>query len=122
MNKISSMLEIKNDMSVSVQKIKFNLSSEYEKFLQSEGGAIGIIGNENYVNLYSCAEILELNEDYAVQEFLPGYLLIGTINDEALVLDQDLNYYIVPFIGMFKKNCIRIADSLEGLLEYLLSN
>ncbi|MGN0495920.1 MAG: SMI1/KNR4 family protein [Lachnospiraceae bacterium] len=123
MNKISSLLEIKGDKSVSVDKIEFELVEEYKNFLQNEGGAIGLIGEqENYIELYSCAEVIEANEDYCVTDFLPEHLMIGTVNGEALVLDKESNYYMVPFIGMFKKNCIKIADSLDSLLDYLLNN
>lgn len=122
MNKITSKLEIKNDIRVSAKDIPFRIPADLSDFLNCKGGAMGMLGDDSYVNLYSGAEILKLNDDYAVEEFLPEYLLIGTVNDEALVIDKDSNYYLVPFIGMFKKNCVKIAESLRELLDNLESN
>lgn len=113
-----SKLEAKHDKTFNIEKVNFKIPIDFCEFLNREGGATGIIG-ENYVNLYSGSEILKLNKEYSVSEFLPRHLLIGTINDEALVIDENSNYYVVPFVGMFKKNCIKIATSFNDLLQYL---
>lgn len=113
---MESSLEMKKDLDVLAKDIAFGMPTDLAEFLDNKGGACGVIG-ENYVNLYSAAEILKYNEDYAVAEFLPGYLLIGTVNDEALVIDENSAYFIVPFVGMFEKNCTKVAENLESLFE-----
>lgn len=120
MSKLENLLEAKEDRILNIEKVNFKIPIDLCEFLNREGGATGIIG-ENYIDLYSGAEILKLNKEYSVSEFLPQHLLIGTINDEALVIDENSNYYIVPFIGMFKKNCIKIATNLNDLLQYLFN-
>ena len=87
-------------------------------FINKKGGAIGVLG-EHYVNIYSSEEILMYNKDYDVADFLPKHLLIGTIDDEALVIDEYSNYYMVPYIGMFEKNRVKIAENLNDLWRYL---
>lgn len=120
MSKLENLLEAKEDRTLNIEKVNFKIPIDLCEFLNREGGATGIIG-ENYINLYSGAEILKLNKEYSVSEFLPQQLLIGTINDEALVIDENSNYYIVPFIGMSKKNCIKIATNFNDLLQYLFN-
>ena len=83
MNKLENLLEAKNDRTLNVEKVNFKIPIDLCSFLNQEWGATGIIG-ENYINLYSGAEILKLNKEYSVSEFLPGHLLIGTINDEYM--------------------------------------
>ena len=118
MNAIEDNLEIKGDYKITIEMIDFKIPKDLMDFLSEKGGAIGAIG-EHYVNMYSNAEILMYNKDYAVTEFLPKHLLIGTIDDEALVIDENSIYYMVPFIGMFKKNCVKIAENLNDLWQYL---
>lgn len=118
MNNWEEQLDLKKDFSVTFDKLKFNLSDDYIEFLNNTGGAEGII-NENYINLYSYAEILKWNDAYAVPEFLPNYLLIGTLNDEAIVINQNSCYFRVPFIGMFEKYCIQLASNFNDFFSEL---
>lgn len=119
---MSSVLEAKNQNEVSVETISFHIPDDLSDFLKQTGGASGPIGDENYIDLYSCLQILEYNRAYAVSEFLPGYLLIGTVNDDALVIDQKSNYYVVPFIPMSEQACVKVAEGVEDLLDYLTSH
>lgn len=55
-----------------------------------------------------------------IQE-LPGYLLLGSIDDEALVTNGK-EYYLVPFIGITDQSeCIKIAEGFENLVENLIN-
>lgn len=45
--------------------------------LKTNGGE-GTIGKESYLRLWEIEELSESNEDYAISEFAPGLLIIGT--------------------------------------------
>lgn len=97
------------------------LPQELEKILNVKGGFEvfneGVDSEEIYLKFYSIKEINDYNIDYQVEEFLPGYVLIGKYDSEAMVYDKDMHYYSVPFVGMFEEDLINIDEDVKKVLK-----
>lgn len=50
---------------------------DYATWLQDHDGLEGDLGG-SYLSLYALGELIERNRGYAVAEFMPGLILIGT--------------------------------------------
>ena len=50
---------------------------DYTEFLLNSDGAVGILG-EDYLALWSLAEVISVQKDAAVEEFAPGLILFGS--------------------------------------------
>lgn len=112
-------LEEKKDYSVNFTDLKKSLPEDLKEFLNKSGGALGSIG-DSYIEIFSYAEMKQYNEDYSVDEFLPGYIMIGTLNDEAIVMDPNMVYWTVPFVGMFEEECVKLAACFHDLLLHII--
>ena len=113
---VSTGLEEKRDFSVKSSGLKYWVTNELKAYLDETGGVEGSL-KDIYLRIYSCAEINEFSEGNAIEEFLPGYTLVGAVNDEALVLGKNSKYYQVPFETMLEEDLIEIASSLTELLN-----
>ncbi len=128
-NEIVRMLSgIKSNQSIALKheknraKLSDTITQEYEEFLAEYNGGCGFIGDNLYVQFWSLEEIQELNEAYAVNEFIPGIVIIGSDGaDTAYGISENGNYIEVPFIGMDPKTVKTVATSFEGFLRYLES-
>lgn len=79
-----------------------------------------MIGEENYLILWSQDEIVEFNRDYAVEEFFPNILLIGSDGGEiAYGINSKCEYIQVPFIPMDSEEVLVIAGTFEEFIQYL---
>lgn len=68
-------------------QLKAILPLEYKQFLQITNGAEFACG----VVIYPAGEVYEVNETYAVAEYLPGYLAIGD--------DSGGQFVVIPYAG-----------------------
>ena len=79
------------------------LPKDYKDFIKETNGGIGEI-NDSYIELWSIEDIENNNINYAVEEFLPGVILIGSNGSgDAYGIDmrRGRNDYIkVPFMDM----------------------
>lgn len=74
------------------------LPSDYVEFMRVHNGGEGDIG-ETWLILYPLDELQEINDDYEIEEVLPGHIIIGTNgNAEFYGIDKDGNYFNVPMI------------------------
>ena len=100
----------------------FALPLEYREFLAETNGGEGTVG-EAYVQFWSVAQILELNPAYAVEEFAPGVVLIGSDGGDTaygLIHETDKwNFVDVPFIGMSLSELTPHGESFAGFLRWL---
>lgn len=99
------------------------LPADYRRFLLKANGGEGPIGPASYVALYRCDELQEQDEGYAVDEFLPGFLLIGSNRGgEAFAFDLRTSPWkvvMVPFIGMEEAHARVLAPNFGEFLEAL---
>ena len=86
-----------------LKRIGKNIPKDYIDFLKKTNGGIGEI-NGSYIELWPIEDIGENNVDYAVEEFLPGVILIGSDgsgNAYGIDMRQSSASYIrVPFMDM----------------------
>lgn len=90
-------------MEETLKRIGKNMPKDYIDFLKKTNGGVGEI-RHSYIELWSVEDIERNHADYAVEEFLPGIILIGS-NGSGLAygidMRQDSAVYIkVPFMDM----------------------
>ncbi len=75
-----------------------SLPKEYVDFMKLHNGGEGDIGNA-YLVLFPLEELQEINEDYAIEEELPGHIIIGNNGSGELYgINSNGEYFNVPFI------------------------
>jgi cell wall assembly regulator SMI1 len=107
------------------RKQEVRLPRSYREFLRLGNGGEGAIGDFGYANLWKLEDITELNRNYQVEEYLPGYLLIGSDGSgEAFAIKKDSpdEYYVqVPFIGLSEEDCMHVGNTFDEFLSKLAS-
>ncbi|WP_298717641.1 SMI1/KNR4 family protein [Chitinophaga sp.] len=85
-----------------LKEMDFAVPADYVEYMFLKNGGEGAIGEEGYIRLWMLQELMEANQDYAVQEFAPGLFLIGSDGGDAAygLRKDDLAFIEVPFIGM----------------------
>lgn len=87
-----------------ISRSKINFPPDYIEFMHQSDGAEGPIGNERYLVLWPTKDILELNEQYHVNDFAPHLLVFGSDGGgEAFAFDRrtkPATIVRVPFIGL----------------------
>lgn len=106
-------------------KLDFSLSCKYKKYenyLTVLSSGSGMIGANSYLVLWSMKDIEELNNDYAVDEFLTDIILIGSDGSNmAYGINLEGKYVQVPFIGMDDDEVEIIASDFDEFISYLYS-
>lgn len=111
---------------IDIKKVEEQLTGkfpqEYYDFLLISNGGEGSIG-QSYLVLWRVEDIIELNEAYAVEEFAPGLLIIGSDGgDTAYCIDtrsEKKPFVQVPFIGMDLSEVKGCGIDFEGFLRFL---
>jgi len=98
-----------------------SLPNRYREFLKMGNGGEGPVGEFGYANLWKIEEIADLNRDYHVKEYLPGYLVIGSDGGgEAFAIKRDEAVYVqVPFVGLSEEDCMVMGNTFEEFLDKL---
>ncbi|MBT2563053.1 SMI1/KNR4 family protein [Pedobacter sp. ISL-68] len=102
--------------------INFKLPNDYKTFALNYSGLEGFIG-EQYVRLWDFDEVIEMNIDYQIFEYLPNTLAIGGngggeyIAIERLT-DNSLRFVLSPFL-IEEEAHIEIGISFTDFLERL---
>jgi cell wall assembly regulator SMI1 len=96
------------------------LPDDYRDFLTRFNGGEGFIG-KHYVILWKAEELHQLNQDYQVSEYAPGFLMFASDGGgDGFAFDTRSRSYRVmevPFIGMSVDDAFFVADSFTELLE-----
>jgi hypothetical protein len=93
------------------------LPSEYLDLLREMNGGEGFLA-ETYLRLYSGDQVAALNRAYAVAEWLPGHVLIGSDGGGmAYLLTPDDAIAEVPFIPMDARYMTRRIQDLVTFLQ-----
>lgn len=100
-----------------------SLPDDYLELLAWANGVEGFVDDDAFLLLWPTWEIAELNEEYAVCEFAPGLMLIGTDGANTGYgidfRDSRPSYVSVPLIGMSHDDVSWLADDLESFLKNL---
>lgn len=104
-------------------KCKIKFMGDYKKFNSLFDNMIsgeGMIGTANYLVLWKKSELEELNDDYAVSEFLSDTILIGSNGgDTAYGINIKGQFIEVPFIGMDEDEVKIVANTFDEFIDYL---
>jgi hypothetical protein len=107
------------------RKFGIRFPADYVDFLKTSNGAEGNIG-QSYIMLWSLEDIVTLNEAYAVNEFAPGLLIIGSDGGgTAYAFDlrtEQMQLVEVPFIGMSLDEIRVLSNTFDGFINYLDKN
>lgn len=112
------------ELSELIRSAPCRLPDAYLEFLQHSDGAEGPLGiAPGWCQLWSASAVLKLNEAYALSEFLPGYLAIGSNGgDELFVIPtsgSDPPVLMVPAVGMAPAALQPVATTMLAFLVTL---
>ena len=92
------------------------LPKDYVAFMKNHNGGEGDIG-ETWLILYPMEELQEINDDYEIEEFLPGHIIIGSNGSGELYgIDNKGNYFNVPFL-IDEDDLTLLGSDIEFLAE-----
>ncbi len=100
-----------------------DLPKQYLEFLTLSNGGEGELGvDPGWFQLWPVEEVLDLNRDYGIDEFLPGFFGFGSNGGgELLAFDTRDNspwkVVMVPFIPMDVEEAIVIADDFPTFVQ-----
>jgi hypothetical protein len=99
------------------------LPPSYRLFLMRGNGGEGPVGDFGYANFWRIEEIAGLNQSYKIQEYLPGYLAIGSDGGgEAFAISVRPgapSFVQVPFVGLSEEDCVAMGITFDEMLENL---
>ena len=99
------------------------LPDDYRRFFIQSNGGEGFVGS-HYVILWKVEELNQLNRDYQVGDYAPGFLLFGSSGGgDGFAFDTKITPYRVmqvPFIGMSREDAFFVAESFTRLLERMI--
>jgi len=97
--------------------------ADYKEVLREHNGLECFVGKKGYLALWSTAEVLELNQAYAVAEFAPGLTLIGANggNDGygLAEVDGETKYVTVPLVGMETESVQVLGNTFVEFLSMI---
>jgi SMI1/KNR4 family protein SUKH-1 len=100
-----------------------DLPEDYLALLHHSDGGEGHLGLEcGWFQLWSSAEVLELNKGYEIEQHLPGYFGFGSNGGgELLAFDtpkgMPWKVVMIPFLPMSENEAIVIAKDFEEFIR-----
>ena len=99
-----------------------NLPPEFLKYLEDPNNiGEGLLGcDPGYFVLWSLQEIEESNRTLGVPSYAPGFIGFGgNGGGEMLAFDEQGAVYMIPLIGMSKKDATKICDNWHAFVEQI---
>lgn len=94
------------------------LPEDYLIFMKEYNGGEGGIGEDGYIVLYRLEQLQQINCDYQVEKYLPNHCLIGSDGGgEAFGVDEEGNFFAVPFVPMDKKEKIILGSTFSDFIK-----
>ncbi len=69
------------------------LPEDYLAFMREYNGGEGPLGKNNYGRFFRLEELEEINNEYNVQEYWPGYIVIGGFDDTLWAYNPEKKIY-----------------------------
>ena len=86
------------------------LPDHYIEFMLESNGAEGNVGTRSYLAIWPAEQIVQLNEDYAVNEFTPGLVYFGS-DGGGMAYAFDKRENDSPVVVEFPFESIHIKDT-----------
>ncbi len=95
------------------------LPEEYDRYCAGNGPKQGGLAVQPlWFHLWPAEDVEQLNRDYPVAEFAPGFLGFGSNGGgELLAFDADGRVFTMPFVGLGKEHPWLVAGSWSGFVE-----
>lgn len=95
------------------------LPDEYVRYCAGDGPKEGALSvDPGWFQLWPPAEIEQMNRDYHVQEFVPGFFGFGSNGGgELLAFDSGGRVFMIPFVPMSADEAKPVADSWAEFVE-----
>ena len=97
-----------------------SLPCEYKQLILFSNGIEGPIGKANYLSIWPINELIELNQEYAVDEFLSGIKYFGSDGGDiayGFEFDHDRTTIIeIPFDSINKEEVKKYGESFFEFL------
>jgi hypothetical protein len=92
---------------------------EYVRYCAGDGPKEGGLSvDPGWFQLWSPTEIEQLNRDYHVEEFAPGFFGFGSSGGgELLAFDAGGRVFMIPFVGMSADEARPVADTWAEFVE-----
>ncbi|WP_083270865.1 SMI1/KNR4 family protein [Bacillus marinisedimentorum] len=113
----------KNDIEKVEERLGIKFPDDYFHFMLKTNGGEGCIGENSYLRLWKIEELIESNEDYSVEEFAPGLIIVGS-NGGGTAYGFDFRngkpmLVEVDFIGLDIESPFFNTDNFWEFIEYL---
>ena len=94
------------------------LPDNYIDFMQEHNGCEGDTGAITVI-LYRMEELIDVNEDLQIEDFLPGNCIIGTNGGgEFFGIDAEGNYFTVPSV-MDEDDKVKLGKTIDEFIVNL---
>lgn len=100
-----------------------DLPRAYLAFFEQSNGGDGDLGiAPGWLSLWSIEEVLGLNRDYEVQQWIPGFFGFGTNGGgELLAFDTRTPHpwkiYMIPFVPMDANDALLVAEDFASFAQ-----
>jgi len=103
-----------------ILQVDFKLPDGYLEFISMSNGAEGQL-KSSYLIIWPIEELFRLNDAYHVDEFAPGFFLIGSDGGGmAFAFDKQTGeLFEMPFIGMSGEEAIFRGKDFQALINSL---
>ena len=104
---------------------ELDLPADYLDFLRFSNGGGGDFGiDSDWYYLWPAEEVLQLNRDYEIQQWVPGFFAIGSDGGgEALVFDTRTSapwkLYKISFSCLAEDEILLVAESFATFIQTL---
>lgn len=106
-------------------KLGIKLPEQYIRFMMEANGAEGKIGN-SYLVIWPAEQIVQLNIEYAVNDFTPGLVYFGSDGaGMAYAFDNRLENNVIvefPFESIHIEDAKLCGKTFFEFLQYLYTN
>jgi hypothetical protein len=110
-----------NDYSDFYLKNGFSFPDQLKILYKDYNGFSGIVG-QSYVSIFPLNDLFELNKNYEVDIYFPGFVLFGSDGGgEAygFVKNEEFGIYRIPFVGMCNNDKILITNNVNEFIHKL---
>ncbi|WP_236293580.1 SMI1/KNR4 family protein [Paenibacillus allorhizoplanae] len=114
---------MKSDIVEVETQFQLKFPPDYVEFMLEANGGEGTVGERNYLRLWKIEELIQDNEEYAVHDFAPGLILIGS-DGGGTAYGYDFRNEIpklveVDFIGLDLDSPFYSTYKFSEFIEYL---
>jgi hypothetical protein len=101
-----------------LKEIDFNLPTGFLEFFKEANGA-ELSTQEDFILLWPLTDMVQLNREYNVEEYAPGFFVFGSNGgDTAYAIQRNTgNIFELPFIGMSKEEAKLKSKNFAEFIE-----